>query len=44
MPEGYYVKSAFSVYRRHLEKGKKFYAKYYRGEGRVVRTITLKEQ
>jgi hypothetical protein len=42
MPEGNYVKSAFSVYCRHLEKGKKFYAKYYGGEGRIVRTITLK--
>lgn len=36
------MKSAFSVYYRHLEKGKKFYAKYYGGDGKIFRTIMLK--
>jgi len=42
MLEGNFMKAAFSVYCRHLERGKKFYAKYYGGDGKIFRTITLK--
>ena len=36
------MKVASSVYCRYLERGKKFYAKYYGGDGKIFRTITLK--
>ncbi len=33
------MKAAFSVYCQQLGKGKKFYAKYYGGDGKITRTM-----
>jgi hypothetical protein len=42
MLEGNSMNSACSAYCQHLEKGKKYYAKYYGGDGKIFRAITLK--